>query len=822
MLHDIELIIAYAKSCNASKWRNKKTTWGEVAKSLTETTRTDETIKQYFSFSKDKQDEIKDVGGFVGGKLLGGTCTIKSKGKPVEHTLSEPYGWRRRGFVDHRQLVALDVDFGELDVWLDFKIYDVAGMFYTTHKHTADGPRFRIVFPLDRPVTPEEYECIARVVASWLGMDHFDDTTYQPTRLMYYPSTAKNGEFVSDINDAPVMCADDVLAELEDWRDVTKWPRSSREKEKRVSEHGTELEDPETKPGIIGAFCRAYSIEEAIAEFLNDVYIPAEDMGPDRYTYAKGSTSGGLVVYGKHAYSNHNTDPAGQRSCNAFDLVRLHKFGDLDGDKDYADPTKAPSYRAMQDFAGGIGAVKMQMIRPRPSADDYDEAEGKARRVGKLDEWVAELETDRAGVCSTIENIVKVLSNDENLAGRFGFNEFEQRETVTAAVYWDKPGTTYPRPFVDHDDAEIRLYLERVYNISGPGKIFDAITVTLRANSYHPVKQYLDACEWDGEPRLERLLIDCLGAEDTPYTKAVTRKFFTAAVARIYRPGVKFDNMLTIVGEQGIGKSTLLDKMGRQWFSDSVTSVTGKDALESLQGAWLIEMGEMTGLRKAEVDAVKHFISKRVDRYRVAYGKRVEEFARRCVFAATTNEDDFLRDATGNRRYWVINTKGGTVVLPVWDYLDEVTVAQLWGEARALYEAGEALHLDAELEADAKLIQDAHLEKDDRQGLIADYLVEELPKDWDTMAPYTRAQWIKDPVDERATKGTEQRTEVCILEIWAECLGKEPEDITRRDSFEIARAMKSMQHWRADGVKRFKFYGVQKRYVFTGVRKNKG
>jgi len=164
---------------------------------------------------------------------------------------------------------------------------------------------------------------------------------------------------------------------------------------------------------------------------------------------------------------------------------------------------------------------------------------------------------------------------------------------------------------------------------------------------------------------------------DTPYTRAVTRKSFCAAVSRVYRPGCKYDYVLVIVGDQGIGKSTTLARMGGDWFSDSVTTLTGKEALESIQGSWLIELGELAGLRKAEVDAVKHFVSKKEDRFRVAYGKRVEHFPRRCVFFGTTNEEDFLRDVTGNRRFWVINTKGGKPIIDFKEYLDDVTVAQL-------------------------------------------------------------------------------------------------------------------------------------------------
>lgn len=810
MKYDLKLNIATATSSRAAKWRNKRTTWAEVAEMLAETTRTKETVKQYFSYTKDRQDEIKDVGGFVGGVLLPGTAKVKGK----EVTINDPYGWRRKGFVKERQLVALDVDYGDLELWVDFLNLNRAGLVYTTHKHTPEVPRFRIVFPLDRPVSPDEYEAIARKVADWLGIENFDDTTYQATRLMYYPSTSRDGEYIYQVNDAPIMGADEVLNEYDDWADPTGWPTSSREK-KTHRPNTDQVEDPLEKPGIIGAFCRAYSIEESIDEFLDAVYEP---WGDDRYTFKEGSTSGGLVVYdSKYAYSHHNTDPAGGLLCNAFDLVRLHLFGDLDnGAKPDTDPAKLPSFKAMADFAAGLKDVKREIVRERRerAADDYDDLIEDAAADAFNEDWVEELETDKRGtIKSTINNIVLILNNDQYLRGRLGYNEFEQRETVISRVPWDKDGTKYPRPLVDSDDAEVRLYLERCYGITGGSKIADGITVTVKANSYHPVKNYLDALEWDGTPRLDNLLITLFGAEDTEYVRAVTRKTFTAAVARIYRPGVKFDYVLTIIGDQGVGKSTLVRKMGRDWFSDSVTTVTGKEALESIQGAWLIELGELAGLRKAEVDAVKHFVSKTEDRYRVAYGKRIEHFPRRCVFFGTTNEENFLRDVTGNRRFWVVDCKSRAGEIMAEDYLTDVTVAQLWAEAKTRYQEGESLYLKGDLEKTAREIQDNHLEQDDRTGLIKEALGRLLPKNWETMEPFTRRTWLKDEDNE----GTVQRSTVCIMEIWTEILGKDPENISRRDSMEIGRVMKSLKDWAPGGPLRFKYYGVQKSFGYTGT-----
>lgn len=786
--------IAVANTSKASKWQNKTVEWEDLVNELATTERTSETVRQYDSYTKDKQGAIKDVGGFVGGYLAGGV--------------------RRNGSVEFRQLVSLDVDHGALEVWEAFKMLEVAGCMYTTHKHTPERPRLRIILPLDRRVNADEYEAIARVVASWLGIDNFDDTTYQPTRLMYYPSTSRDGEYLHDFIDAPWICADEVLNELPNWEDASTWPVSSRVKESLKNGRADVTEDPLEKPGIIGAFCRAYDIDAAITEFLPDVYEACDELGHNRYSYIGGSTSGGLIVYDdKLAYSHHSTDPAGQKLCNAFDLVRLHKFGDLDDGREVKDPTRVPSYKAMTDFASKLKEVKREIINERrvSSASDYDEIEDTARVAATREDWVDEMELEKSGaIKNTIANVVLILSHDENLRQRFGFNEFEQRETATKSLPWDKGVKKYPRPLEDADDAQLRLYLERAYGVVARGAITDGLTVVLRGNSYHPVKDYIDALEWDGIDRLDELFINIFGAADNFYTRAITRKAFVAAVARIYRPGIKFDYCTVIVGEQGIGKSSSLARMAGDWFNDSVTDITGTKALEAIQGSWIMELGELAGLRKAEVEAVKHFISKTEDRFRVAYGKRVEHFPRRCVFFATTNEDDFLRDVSGNRRFWVINTKGGSPFVDFKDYLDDFTVSQLWAEAKERWTQGEPLYLETKkLEREAKLIQDAHLEKDERLGLVGEYLARLLPSDWEDKTPDERRNWLADDKNE----GTVERRSVCMLELWAECLGKDPNNITRKDSFELGRMLKSLRGWTANTRPvRIKWYGLQKIY----------
>ena len=209
---------------------------------------------------------------------------------------------------------------------------------------------------------------------------------------------------------------------------------------------------------------------------------------------------------------------------------------------------------------------------------------------------------------------------------------------------------------------------------------------------YHPVKEYLNGLSWDGTKRLENLLVDYLGAEDTPYVRAVTRKTLVAAVARIYEPGTKFDSILVLNGPQGIGKSTLFARLGRAWYSDSlsISDMKDKTASEKLQGYWILELGELAGIRKMDVETVKSFITRTDDKYRKAYGVNVESHPRQCIIVGSTNSDGgFLRDVTGNRRFWPVRVLGKGRHKP-WD-LDAVD--QIWAEAAEYYHQGEELFL---------------------------------------------------------------------------------------------------------------------------------
>lgn len=790
-----EITIATAASRKSKRWKNRQLTWSDFLKKLSKTRRTGETAAEYKSFPKSKQDEIKDVGGFVGGTLKEGRRTAES--------------------VQWRSVITLDADFAEKDLWdsLIFTLGDYACCIYSTHKHSPQKPRVRLILPLSRPVTPDEYQAISRLVASDIGIDQFDDTTYQPHRLMYFPSTSQDGEYIFKYNDSAWLDADEQLERYQkdfktDWTDQSFWPTSSRVHED-IRKAVSKQEDPLVKKGIIGAFCRTYDIHEAIGKFLADVYEPC---GMNRYTYKEGSTSAGAIVYDdKFLYSHHSTDPAGGKLLNAFDLVRIHKYRNLDEDAAEGTPTgRLPSYKAMQDLAMEDSAVKETIGKEKMAqiADEFTEVSDED--IKNLDtKWTASLDVNRWGRYeSTPHNIKLILENDPNLKSRFAVNEFSHRICVIKPLIWRKDKKNLG-DWTDFDDSCLRNYLSDVYGIAGENKIKDARNEIVSKNSFNPLKDYIDSLQWDGKERLDSFFIDYLGAEDTPLVRAMTRKTICAGAARVLDPGCKWDYVLTLVGGQGIGKSYTVKRLGKKWSSDSLVSVVGKEGMEQIQGFWVIEIAELSALRKAEAEQVKHFITKTEDSFRPSYGKNTERYPRQCIFFATTNNRDFIRDQTGGRRWWAIDVDASRRKLNPFEMTEE-TVDQIWAEAKYRYAIGEKLYLDEAMEQEAKKIQEQHTEESPLAGMIREFIEKEIPENWPEMSIGDRQDFIRGDSFEYHGELV-KRDRVCALEIWVELLQGDVKKLTRATAIEINDVLRKTEGWyQPKSYIRFVLYGKQR------------
>jgi predicted P-loop ATPase len=802
MLYNRELTIATAGNRHSTSWQNQTIWWSELIDRLRTAVRGTETLAEYLQLPKRQQDDLKDIGGFVGGALNGRR--------------------RKASAVAGRDLITLDIDtippFGTDDVLRRIDGLGCAYVVYSTRKHAPDRPRLRLIVPTDRTMTPDEYEPIARKLAEMIGIEMCDPTTFQVARLMYWPSCCADSQYIYHYGDKPFLSADGMLALYADWRDWTQWPQvpgADAQHVRLAAKQG----DPHTKPGVVGAFCRQYDVLTAIETFLPGVYAPTDD--PTRWTYAAGSTTGGAVIYddGKFLYSHHATDPCSGRLVNAFDLVRLHKFGDLDDDAAPGTPTnRLPSYSAMVAFAlqdAGVAAA-MQQERYERAVEAFQSSApaGGLPRAGEQPaeqstDWIRllELSPTTGRPAKTIDNIVIILEHDPLLRGKIAYDEFAIRGMTLGPLPWD------PRPerrqWTDTDDAGLRHYLERAYGITGKEKVLDATALVAHRHRYNEVQDYLRSLVWDGVPRLDTILIDYLGAEDNVYTRAVARKAIVAAVARAMQPGVKYDNMPILAGPQGIGKSTFLRILGRKWYSDSLTTFEGKEASELIQGIWINEIAELQGFNKSETNAIKQFLSRTEDIYREPYGRRTTAFPRRCVFWGTTNDAEFLRDATGNRRFWPVDVGLHPPKKSVFNDLEQ-EVDQIYAEAVVYWQQGEPLYLTGEAAEIAKQQQEEHREGNAKEGLIREFVERPVPPGWEKRdIAARRLYWAAE--FGRGEGETVPRDRVCAAEIWVECFGGELKHLRRAETVEINNILARLPGWsRKAAPIRCGPYGVQK------------
>lgn len=776
------LPIAYGNSCQAKLWSNKTITWDALCEKLKTTIRTTDTVEEYPKMKKADKEAAKDKGGFVGGKLRDNRRKIET--------------------VACRSMLTLDVDHAEIGFIEKFtEGCSYAAVLYTTHGHTPEAPRVRILLPLTSDISADKYAALARFFADEWGIDQFDECSYKPNQLMYWPTTPSNGEYICRTVEGDWLDADTYLEKHPDWKDCSLLPTSSRESTVRESAKKPQ-EDPLTKPGTVGVFCRAYGICAAIEKFLSDVYTPSVVEG--RFDYIPGEGCAGVVIYDdKFAYSHHATDPACGKLVNAFDLVRIHRFGNDDGKKSFAD---------MCEFAMQDDAVKLLAMEEKLAQAETDFA------VTDTD-WMTRLHYQpRTGILeNSVYNLNLILNNDPDFAN-FAFNELANRIQITGPLPWERPeGNMFWR---DADTAQLKSIIDIRYLPFSSRNHDVAFTKAADDRHFHPVRDYLNSLpEWDGIERVEDLFIRYLQADDTPYVRAVTRKTFAAAVARVYVPGIKFDCVPVLDGDQGIGKSTIVkDLVTSEYYSEtlSLTDMDDKSGAEKLQGFWAVEIGELAGMKKADIEKVKAFLSTCDDKYRPSYGKVVESHPRQCIIIATVNgERGYLRDITGNRRFWIIKLHQKKQK-KTWDFTPECR-AQFWAEAKEIWKSGEKLYLEGDILEAAEEAQQSAMEVDERLGMVEEYLNAMLPDDWAEMDLFQRRNFLQgSEFGMPEHKGVHRRTEVSNAEIWCECYGKSLQELKPTDSYSIAALMAQLPNWeRTTSIKRQPIYGRQRLYKKT-------
>lgn len=809
---DRQLNISSAGSRKATHWPAQTIYWSELIERLRTAVRGTETLDQYLKMPKREQDELKDVGGFVAGTFVNNR--------------------RKASSVIGRDVLTLDLDNipagGTADVLRRLEGLGCAFAVYSTRKHHEGAPRLRVLAPLSRTALADEYEPLARKLASIIGMSLADPTTFEASRLMYWPSCSSDSQYVFNFADKPFLDTDGLLATYNDWRDIQEWPEvpgTSQSHIRMAAKQG----NPTEKRGVVGAFCRQYDIYSAIATFLPGIYEPTDD---GRYTYLGGSTVGGAVIYddGLFLYSHHATDPCSGRLVNAFDLVRLHKYGEQDDEAKPDTPVnKLPSFTQMSAFAlndAGVAAVMAQERYEQAVSDFGATADPSAPATEEDFNWIGKLKISPTSgqALKTSENILVALEGDPNLRGRIKLDEFADSIIGIAPLPW-APRNEETGSFLwsEKDDSGIAIYLEKILGFQSKEKFNHALNQCAAKNRFNPVVDYLNNLKWDGVRRLDTLFIDYLGAADTPYTRAVTRKSFTAAVARAMSPGAKYDTMTVLNGGQGIGKTSVIQKMGKFWFTNSIETFEGKEAAELLQGVWIVEIGEMSAYKKSDLDTIKGFLTRTEDHYRAAYARKTEKHPRRCVFFGTSNRSDYLRDATGGRRFWPLDCGIQQPSKSVFFNSDSPNnivlddeVDQLWAEAVMYWRLGESLILSGELAEEAKRQQEEHAEQDPREGLIREFVERKVPVDWQKKdISARRMYWSNEFGDGNAP--LEERDRICAAEVWVECLGGDIRFIKRSDTMAINDILDNLEGWKKHkSIYRYGPYGrVKGGYVRT-------
>lgn len=744
----------------------KEYQWEELIKKFNNPVVTTETYLEYLKMTKQQKAAVKDKGFFIGGKLSRNI--------------------RKKNNIIYRSLLTIDIDNCNEGIYKKIdrvmRMYSFKGCCYSTHTHNNKEPRLRLILPFENqkgPRTGDEYSYICRVISKLIGMDSIDRTTFQPTRIMYWPSKSRDGDFYFKEWDGKIYLSKGMILKP-GWEDITTWPKHPFEE--KVRGNSEKQEDPCDKKGAIGAFCRAFTISEVLSDdrFLNGIYAATNQ--DDRWTFLGGSTFGGAMVYeDKYLYSWHATDPAGGRLSNAYDLLRIHKFN---GDE-----------KATIKFITKISEVSKEL-----AAEEFGD---------NYKEWQNDLiRNDKGVITSLYKNIELIVKNEFKLT----YDLFDRKYYMDNKGKWFK-STDY---LEDQDIGQMHKWIEMEYGMHTTiQKIENTMRCTGNDNSYHPIKDYLESLKWDGKQRVDKLLTEVFGVEDTKYHRTIIRMTLLAAVTRIYEPGIKFDTVLTFVGPEDIGKSSFARILFKEkWFSDSLTLVQMKDKTgsELTAGAWGIELAELAGKSKAEVEIVKGFITRQEDRYRPSYGRVVENRKRECIFFATSNgEDGFLTDITGNRRWLIVQVEKNVNQTKL-----ESEVDQIWAEVLQIYKhKKEPLYItDAKVKEEALRLQREYLVVDDNLDYIRTYLDMEVPATWSKLDLHEKRSYIKDYMSEGNTIGNDGiiRSQISIAEIWTELFGRELTEKTRSASEGIKANIIRLGFKRGKSVKTIKNCGRQRMF----------
>lgn len=711
----------------------------------------------------------------------------------------------------NRNAITLDLDgynndknrplppFSDMVAHLKNALKGAAFGIYTTFSSTPDYPKYRVVIPLSEPVSPDKYKGVAERVTQIIGTNMVDPASYKPAQAMYSPRCFSFNEHTHKsefIEGVPINIP---LKEAIQTTVIKLNPRGLDGRPRPL-----EKADPtHSRTEAVRFFCKKYDITTAIDTFLQDVY---KRENPNTYKFIPSKSVGGLKIYKYSAFSHHQSDPAYGKNCNAFELVCFHKFGD-------------PSlyYKEMADFVFDLPEIKE--IQQDELKQDFKK---KNNIKGDVDSWFKGIEKDSKGkIKSTISNFALLLENDQNLNGRIRRDIFANKIEVKVDKITFKPSDNW-RPINNNDISFLKGYLEKKYKISSEQKFNDGFRILQMKTAYHPVKRFLEGlpAKLPEKPKIPQLFVELLGADDNAYIWEVTKKWFVAAVRRIYEPGCPWDTVPSFISEtQGTGKSSTLRHLSGGYFTDSPGDFNKiQRVAEGLNNVWIAEIGEMAATRYASKEVIKQTISRRFDRCRAAWGKMVDDNPRQSVFFGTTNNLGYLNDNTGNRRHWPI--KVHEVKLQDNPTLkkflnDDKIVRQIWSEAMYYYEQ--------EFKKKHKGNQN-YFELSDEAAIIAEE--EQLKYDYSAMNPRLGLvdKWITKGKERYNAKGEKEYVKapekICFLHIHCDCFGKDlGEYDARRDSKEYGGILKQLGYKRNRHKGEVLTYGKQ--YYYTKTKEEK-
>ena len=837
-------LIRYAKGrgANLGKAKNETNSWGNFSAMLSKPVVTSERQREFAKMTDKEQATLKGVNGWIFRAPIEGNVRNRSSSLPGD-------------------MITLDFDYLTpefLEELLAGKICpEWEWVFHTSRRHTPEKPRGRLFLLLKTAIQPDLYGAASRIIAQRFDptMTHVDKVSFRVAQMMYLPTASKDGEFIHHRNRGEACDWSAVLDEFEllvgDWHDLKVLPTVPNEHLRETSE---KAEDPTTKQGPVGDFCRAYDVPAAIEKFLPDKYEPSDvNSAKPRYTYLGGTTTNGAEVQddGLFLYSHHGSDPCGDMLVNAFDLVRIHLYGVLDEKEDNETPiAKRPSWKRMIEFIQTDPEFRKAQVASRydinamtedfdmamegvevETDEDYDQeiedlvgkpvkrdkfgapvSEAKAgalkRRPRPEKDWITKLETTLQGtLISNSANITQIVNHDLRTRDSVAYNKLHDRLVLreplrTKLPYLISEPVADPLGGLMMEDRhinQIRILLESAAGTGLPG--YGLRTVTERdlqaaveqvgwQNAYHPVVEYLEAQGriWDGVERAERLFIEYLGCPDTAYFRQAARLFLIAAVARAFEPGHKFDFVPILCGAQGQRKSSFIKVLAKSWFGElKVDFKDEKKAVEQMLGFWIMELPELSSLSRSQVEDIKAFVSSVGTSLRMAYGRLPKAFKRQCVMMGSTNDETYLLDTTGNRRWWPLPVKVDKIDT---DKLAQ-NIDQIWGEVHGWYVAmrqaqpygdlplyltdADAIRQSEELQAEAQVYNESDTYAEQISGYLNSHINEDGWDDFD--------EAMGNPKRVR-------RRYVTIGQVWIEALEQSVKH-TRTDANAVGRALKA-------------------------------